>query len=318
MNSSSPVLPTLSVICSIYNEAKAIPLFYQRISRVFEQLSSRYTPQLFFVDNGSEDGSLDVIRKLISNNDNLFVFVLSRNFGYQCAIDCAVKNTPGDLFVIIDVDCEDPPEMILDFVKHHESGYDIVYGERTDRPEGFLLRSSRKIFYRIIRRVADENFVLDMAEFSLFTSEVRDAIIQETNSFPFVRSSIGRIGFRRKNIPYRRESRIAGQTHYNLAGMIFFAIAGMLSASTFPLRAAAYVFPFWIAVLTGLMIAYSANYFWCMPLALLIGFGFCGLTIASASLYIARIYKNGLDRPNAIIRTRLSVLPPNCPRIHSK
>ncbi len=120
---------------------------------------------------------------------------------------------------MIDVDCEDPPELIPRFVAEHEQGYDIVYGERVDRPEPTYLKWLRKSYYRLVRAVADDNFVLNMAEFSLITAEVRNAVIDEINSFPFIRASIGRIGFRRKNVPYTRERRSAGETHYNLIGM---------------------------------------------------------------------------------------------------
>jgi dolichol-phosphate mannosyltransferase len=211
---------------------------------------------------------------------------------------------------MIDVDCEDPPEMIHDFLEFHEQGFDIVYGERTDRVEGLLMKSLRKLFYRSVRLVADDYFVLDMAEFSLITAEVREAILADATSYPFLRASIGRIGFRRKGLPYRRHARIAGETHYNLFGMTIFAVAGMLSASTLALRVAAYAFPFWLTVMIGIAVHASLKQAaWDLPVLLTLGFAFIAFSVIATGLYVARIYKDGLQRPNAIIRPHLSILP---------
>lgn len=305
-------LPVVTVICPVFNEETTIPLFFERISRVFEKVKTEVKATLLFVDNGSRDRTPDIIRELCTLHPNVYSIVLSRNFGYQCSVECGLTHARGDFFVVIDVDCEDPPELILEFLKHQREGYDIVYGERLDRPEGLILKSMRKVFYRLTRSIADDNFILDMAEFSLITKEVRDAITRDNNSFPFIRASIGRVGFRRKNVPYKREARIAGETHYNLWRMTVFAIAGILSSSTFALRLPAYLFPFWallIVSLTGIGFAMGPHGY--LPILLLIslaGFGFCGFTLACIGIYLARVYKNGLQRPNVIIRNQLSKL----------
>jgi dolichol-phosphate mannosyltransferase len=168
----------------------------------------------------------------------------------------------------------------------------------------------RKLFYRMTRSIADDHFVLNMAEFSLLTAEVRDAMIQDSSSFPFLRASIGRVGFRRKNVPYTRHSRIAGKTHYNLLGMTTFAIAGILSSSTFALRLPAYAFPFWLLAMFAIAVsAVIAPAQWQTPALLFAGFGFIGFVVTASGLYLARVYKNGLMRPNAIVRVKLSLLP---------
>ncbi len=304
-------LPSLAVLCPVYNEQNTIPLFFNRVAAVFEQIRSECNPSLYFIDNGCQDNSYEIIRDLHRDHPNVYVIVLSRNFGYQCALDCALRTIEADLYVMIDVDCEDPPEMIVDFLSHYKQGYDIVFGERVDRPEAAPLRAARKMFYHVVRTVADDNFVLNMAEFSLITAEVRNAIIQDVNSFPFLRASIGRIGFRRKNIPYTRQHRVAGKTHYNLVGMTVFAIAGIMSASTLALRIAAYAFPFWFLLMAAVAVsAMVAPAQWQIPLLLFQGFSFVGFSSVATGLYTARMYKNGLQRPNAIIRYGHSILPP--------
>ena len=150
-------LPQLAVICSVFNEEESIPLFHARMRRVFDGLAGRVEPRLYFVDNGCEDASAALITALHKEHGDVFMYRLSRNFGYQCAVQYGLSQAPGDLFVVIDVDCEDPPEMIPTFLDHHDEGYDIVYGERLDRPEGEALKLARKLFYRITRLIADEH-----------------------------------------------------------------------------------------------------------------------------------------------------------------
>jgi dolichol-phosphate mannosyltransferase len=186
-------------------------------------------------------------------------------------------------------------------VARHRDGYDIVYGERVDRVEIASIKLMRKIFYRLLRAIADEDIVLDMAEFSLMTAEVRDAIVEDRSSFPFIRASIGRVGFRRLGIPYRRHPRIAGTTHYNFWGMTTFAVGGLLSASTLLLRVVTYALPLWIAILGGL--AWFAGHGSAAASAALhfVGFAYCGTALSFIAIYLARIYKNTLGRPNAFL-----------------
>jgi hypothetical protein len=201
--------------------------------------------------------------------------------------------------------------MILEFVEKYEQGYDIVYGERVDRTESAAMKSARKFFYRLLYTLADEEILLDMAEFSLFTSEVRTAVLDENTSFPFLRAAIARVGFRRAAIPFKRHKRIAGDTHYNLFRMSIFAIAGILSASTLFLRLPIYLLPVWLLTLLGLSVGYvSTQSVWYAVAAFLVFAGYVGATMAFTALYVARTYKNGLHRPNAFIDHGRSVLQP--------
>jgi dolichol-phosphate mannosyltransferase len=239
---------------------------------------------------------------------------MSRNVGYHASLECGLRNAAGDLFVFIDVDCEDPPEMILDFVEKYEQGFDIAYGERVDREESKAIKGARKFFYRLLHAVADDEIILDMAEFSLFTREVRDAILDENTSFPFLRASIARVGFRRAAIPFKRQKRIAGTTHYNLLKMSIFAVAGILSASTLFLRLPIYLLPVWILTLLFLCVGYVSTHSpWIAVAAFLVFAGYLGGTMAFTAMYVARTYKNGLHRPNAFIDRSRSVLQPARP-----
>ena len=308
---TSASLPVLAIVCPVYNEEAVILLFFGRILPVMQALTPRYQIRLVFLNNASVDRTRDRIEDVKALWQETYVISMSRNVGYQASLDCGLRNVDADLFVIIDVDCEDPPEMIAQFVEKHEEGFDIVYGERVDRPEPKLIKASRKFFYRLLQKIADEEIILDMAEFSLFTSDVRDAIVDDRSSFPFLRASIGRVGFQRAAIPFARQPRIAGTTHYNIIGMSIFAVAGLLSASTLLLRLPIFILPFWLLALCALGAwAIAIQSAWVGLTALIVFAGYVGSSSAFIALYVARAYKNGLQRPNAVIDRRRSELPP--------
>jgi dolichol-phosphate mannosyltransferase len=305
--SDEQVRPRLTIVCPVYNEEKVIPLFFDRALPVVEKLSAGYRVELLFLNNASTDGTYKAIEELRLRHAFVHVITLSANVGYQRSLECGLRNAQGSVITFIDVDCEDPPEMLLDFVAHHEQGYDIVYGERVDREEVRPVKMLRKLFYHIVKFLADEEIILYMAEFSLITSEVRDAIVDDQNSYPFIRASISRLGFNRIGLPYKRHRRIAGKTNYNLFQMTVFAIAGILSSTTLPLRLPFYFLPFWLLLTAALGIAQiKVGSPWLLLANSLLACTYFGSTAAFTALYVARSYKNGLGRPNYVIARRFS------------
>ena len=302
-------MQSLEVICPVRNEEAVVPLFFERITKVFEQLAGRYVCRLVFIDNASTDNTQAIVRELCAKYDWVALVVMSRNFGYQCSVECGLRTCDADMSAIIDVDCEDPPELLLEFVRHSEQGFDVVYGERADREESRLLKFLRKFYYRFTSATADEHFILDMAEFCLITRTVRDAILKDASSFPFIRASIGRVGFEVKNVPYKRHKRISGETHYNIWRMWVFAVSGILSSSTLWLRLPMYVFPFWLVSSCALMVAalVTEKYVYAM-VACAASLTFLVFISVGISVYLARVYKNSLRRPNFYINPRKSVL----------
>jgi polyisoprenyl-phosphate glycosyltransferase len=295
-------VPLVSIICPVFNEEDCIPLFFSRLQDVVRPLEDRYRFELIFTNNGSTDRSVARILEIREKHPWVQLITLSRNFGYHASLMSGLVNAMGDLLVIIDVDCEDPPELIPVFLKGWEEGNDLAYGERTNRPEAWWLKATRKLFYRLTRSIADSDFILDMAEFSLFTRRVRDVLCSNRSTFPFLRNEIAYAGFSRKAIPFTRLERVHGRTHYRLLGMARFAITGILSSSTFPLRAAAY-FGIPIGVMdlgTALSRLISA---WPEDLAplFLLNLSFVVVALGFASIYIARIYKDEVGRPRFIV-----------------
>lgn len=292
----------LSIICPVYNEEDCIPIFIDKIKTLEKTISSNYKTNIYFCNNNSSDNSLDILKKNSEIYNNLYYFTLSKNFGYQNSLKFALNNVRGDIFVIIDVDGEDPVEMIAEFLDKYENGYELVYGERVDRIENYLIKKFRKLFYRILKIFSDDEIILDMAEFSLFTNEVRLAILDENNSFPFIRSSLSRVGFNKIAVPYSRYKRISGKTNYNFLSMLKFAIAGILSSTTLPLRFPIYIFPLWTVYLFytvyNLTIRENLD---ALTFFVLISITFILIILIFSALYIARIYKNILNRPGAYI-----------------
>lgn len=287
-----------AIIVPVFNEEEVIDKFYKVLLQELVKLDKeKYLPHIFFINNGSNDKSLDKLVELYKTTENCSILSLSRNFGYQNSLYFALKKINADLYTFIDVDCEDPPHLILDFIHKSESGYDVVYGKRVDRHEIFFIKSLRNIFYRVAKYFADDEIILYMAEFSLFTREVRDAVINEINSFPFIRSNIARVGFKRFGIPYKRDKRIAGKTNYNLISMFIFAIAGILTSSTLLLRIPIYCFPI---ILLFIIMNIFTEFFLASDIFLILLL-FIFFTLSIVALYIARIYKNQFNRPSAYL-----------------
>lgn len=292
----------LTVICPVFNESETIPLFFQRFNVVAEKISKTYDVNLLFLNNNSSDKTYEVIYGLMQSYKYIYMITLSSNVGYQKSLDCGIRNAKGDLICFIDVDCEDPPEMILDFVGYYERGYDLIYGIRVDRNENYAIKKLRNFFYYSLKKVADDNIILFMAEFCLMTSEVRDAIISHNSSFPFIRSYISRVGYNKIGIEYKRDKRIAGATHYNILGMIIFAVAGILSSSTLPLRLPIYIFPLWILVSSCLGVLYiNSTNVWYLFYSISFTLIYFSFSIAFIALYVGRAYKNILNYPNYFI-----------------
>ena len=305
-----PALRKITVITPVYNEEACIDYFYNRYKKAVAPLLDRYRFELLFVNNASVDRTLEIVRKLHERDKTVKIISQSRNFGYQASVVCGLTHAVGDAVVVIDVDCEDPPEMIADFAARWEQGYEIVYGERTGRPEFFLIEWGRKAFYRLTRWIADWEIVLDMAEFSLFSERVRRELLRNRSTFPYVRGELGYVGFRRLGIPYRRQARAFGKTHYSAFRMVKFALAGIFTASTFPLRLIVYVAtPIVLIDFVALVAAFLPDHRPPMAILILLHLLFFSGSLAALAVYLARIYKDGTQRPVFIIDPDKSILP---------
>ncbi len=294
----------VSIVCPVFNEEQAVPLFYARLSKVLASLEDKVRFEVLFVNNRSTDGTEAEVLKLRERDERVQLLTLSRNYGYQASITAGMSHATGDASVNIDVDCEDPPELIPALIERWLGGADIAYGIRARREEFIGMHLARKLFYRLTAKLSEHEIVLDMAEFFLIDRRVKEHVLATRSTFPFVRGQVGYVGFRREGIPYKREKRIIGETHYNLLGAIRFGLAGILSSSTLPLRVLAYVGGTLFALDIGAAVA--ALFVRDVPMewlvrgavaALALHLGWFALAAGVVGIYLARVYRDTISLP---------------------
>jgi len=299
----------ISIVCPVYNEQVNINMFHDRTQAVISPLVNRYDFEYIFTNNRSTDKTLDILSDLREQDKRIQIITFSRNFGYQASVLAGLSYASGDASIVIDVDCEDPPEMISDFIKKWEEGFDIVYGIRKKRLENILIQQARNLFYWLLNKMGDHEIILNMAEFALITRAVRQEIVNNKSTFPFLRTEISYAGFNRIGIDYVRQARKFGKTHYNFWGMAQFAIGGILSSSTFLLRLSAMI-GLLLLPLNALFIYFVMNRTvgYAFEIIAVIDFMYMIFFIAILSIYTARIYKNGVQRPVFILDQKRTYL----------
>jgi len=304
---------TLTIIAPCYNEALILREFWSLLSPVLASLRLRTDLKVLFVNNGSTDNTIEVLDDLRCTSQELEYLTLSRNFGYQGALDAGIRHCQSDLYCFIDADGEDPPELLMTFLSLVEDGAQIAYGIRTERKESSTRSNLRKFFYRGVFLISDDPFRVDTGEFSMFTDDVKRAALDENNSFPFLRASLARVGFSSVGVPHERNQRLGGKSRLNALAMLNFAVGGALSSSTYPLRLALYLLP--LKLLVMLSFALAAVLLESMALieiGIFLALVLIMVDLAFISVYLARTYKNGLMRPSAIGNySRSSISRPN-------
>ena len=231
----------ISVVVPVFNESAVIDAFYRRASPALAALPG-CDYELLFVDDGSRDDSYQQLAALAARDARVRVIKFSRNFGHQIAITAGLDHARGDAVVVIDADLQDPPEAIALMVDKWREGFDVVYGVRADREgEGALKLLTASVFYRLLRRVARIEIPVDVGDFRLLSRRAADQLRQMREKDRFVRGLVSWIGFRQTGVSYRREKRFAGVTKYPYSKMIKFALDGITSFSTVPLRVATWM-----------------------------------------------------------------------------
>lgn len=291
---------SLAVIVPAYNDVESIGPFYERVRDALNTFHDvRW--QLIFVNDRSDDGTLERLRELRAADDRLKIISLSRTFGYQAVLLAGLTLVSADLYAMIDMDCEDPPELLRDFKGALDDGADIAYGIRSDRMEARLVTFCRRLFYYVNRSIADSEIVVWMSEFAMITRAVRDAIIVPHTTYVFLRAELSYVGFVRVGFRYLRTTRLHGRSHYNLLGMARFALAGFLASSTFPLRFILYLALAIGAVFPLILLMVRPGLEVTAALASVVTLYFALISLATIALYLARTYKNGVARPVFIV-----------------
>lgn len=299
----------VSIICPVYNEQVNIQMFYDRLETALSNLRDLYKFEYIFTNNRSTDNTVEIISSLRELDKRVQLITFSRNFGYQASVLAGLHYAKGDASIVIDVDCEDPPEMIPSFIEKWQEGYDIVYGIRKKRQENIIVQEARNLFYWLLNKVGDHEIIMNMAEFGLVTKEVRQEILNNKSTFPFLRTEISYAGFNQIGINYIRQARQYGKTHYNFWGMAQFAVGGILSSSTFLLRLSAFIGAVFV-LLNALALFFEITNLISKAFEVIVILDLMYLVffMATISIYIARIYKNGVQRPIFIVDKRYTFI----------
>ena len=229
----------LSVVAPVFNEAELLPAFCDEMKRVLEEIGEPW--ELILVDDGSRDGSLEIMRAQHARDLRVKVISFSKNFGGQLAITAGLDYAGGDAVVIIDADLQDPPEVVKQLYARWREGYEVVYAQRAGRAgETWFKKLTAAVYYRVMRGIANVDIPLDTGEFRLLDRKAADALRSVREQHRYLRGLAAWIGFKTIAVPYQRAARTAGETKYTLAKMIRLAIDGITNFSYLPLQLATY------------------------------------------------------------------------------
>ena len=226
----------LSIVIPLFNEESNIDILYNAICKLKELLSCNV--EIICIDDGSSDSTLDKLES-ISNRDTLLKVVsFSRNFGHQLAVSAGLEFSKGDAVVVMDGDLQDNPKYIVQFVDLYEQGYEVVYAMRTNRKEGFILRLSYWLFYRVAKIFVNIDLPLDSGDFGLMSSRVVSIIRSIPERHRFIRGLRSWAGFSQIGVLVERAERSSGRSKYSISKLIQLALDGIFSFSVLPLRLA--------------------------------------------------------------------------------
>lgn len=308
----------ISVITPCFNEEDSIIECIKQIKKIFDQDLLNYELEHIFCDNGSSDNTVKILKQIAAKDRRIKIIVNSRNFGILKNTYNGVLNATGDAAILfMPVDLQDPPELIREFVKYWEKGYQIVYGMRTKRQEGFFYRNVRKVYYRLLSSCTYVEYPPDAGDYQLVDRVVLNAMKQIDDAQPFMRLMTFDCGFRSFGIPYTWQARKKGVSHNTLINMISQGLNGFVSFSSLPLRIALFfgsilsclsiTYAFFVGVMAALGKTSAVGRG--VPTVIVALFFFSGIQLLFAGIlgeYILAIYNQVRRRPLVIEKERIN------------
>ena len=307
----------VSVVIPMYYEEEVAKECYNRTKNVLNSLEN-YEHEIIFVNDGSKDRTLPILKEIASKDENVKVVSFSRNFGHQAAVTAGLKFVTGDCILIIDSDMQDPPELLVDMLKLWEDGNEVIYAKRkTRKGESKFKLMTAKMFYKVLNGLSDVDIPKDTGDFRLVDRKVVDVINSMPEHNKFLRGLFSWVGFKQAPIEYERQERFAGKTKYPLKKMLKLASDGIISFSTKPLKIIggigiiSILISFILLIYAILSYAFKWNNLapgW-TSLMVAITF-FAGVQLVSIwmiSEYIARIYDDTKKRPEYIIDEKINI-----------
>jgi len=301
--------PIISIVCPCYNEVKVIDIFLREINIVLEEISKSF--EIIFINDGSTDNTLAELKHFKKLYKNVRIINLSRNFGKEAALTAGLDAAKGEVIIPIDVDLQDPPILIKNFIEHWENGSDVVLAKRIDRSnDSWFKRISAKLFYKLNHKISKVEIPENVGDYRLITKKVLEALKQLPESERFMKGLFSWVGFKTTTIEYKREKRAAGETSFSGWKLWNLALDGITSFSTFPLKVWLYIGSIvsFISFIYGLIIIFKTiilgielpGYASVMTVILFLG-GIQLIGIGILGEYIGRIYMESKRRPTYII-----------------
>jgi dolichol-phosphate mannosyltransferase len=303
----------ITAILPVYNERENLDLLLDRLIVVLEKATGG-SFEILFVDDGSRDGSDEVLDSFHARDRRVKVIHFSRNFGHQAALQAGLDEASGDAVILMDADLQDPPEVLDQFIARWRQGYQVVYAVRKKRKEGLLKRAAYNVFYRSMKLIAEIDVPLDAGDFCLLDRGVVDTLVSLPERNRFLRGLRSWVGFRQIGVEYERDARNAGTTKYTLRKLIHLALSGYLGFSAMPLRLSAWLgflaagvgfgVVVW-ALITKLMNVPSPRG-WASTIAVMLFIG--GIQLLMLGIigeYLSRVYDEVRQRPLYIVRSRV-------------
>lgn len=296
----------ISVLIPAYNEEEVLEPLYIRLGKLAND-NKKYDFEFLFINDGSRDKTLEIIKDYANSDNRVSYINLSRNFGKEIAMIAGLDHVTGDATVIIDADLQDPPELIPEMIKYWEKGYDDIYAKRNSRNgETWFKKTSSKWFYQILQKTTSIPIQIDTGDFRLLDRRCVEALKQIRESQRYTKGMFSWIGYKKKEIIYDRDPRAAGGTKWNYFKLFNFAIDGITSFTTAPLRISSFLgfiisliaFVFIIIIVTKTLLFGDpvTGYPSLMAVVLFLG-GIQLISLGIIGEYIGRIFNEVKQRP---------------------
>ena len=231
----------ISVVIPAYNEEESLPMLYDRMKKLMENMEN-YEFEILFVNDGSKDKTINIIKQLRAEDKRICYVDFSRNFGKEIAMIAGLDYATGDCVIFMDADLQDPPELIPELVKYWEEGYDDVYAKRKSRKgETWLKKFTSKMYYKVLQHLTRVEIQKDTGDFRLLDRRCVNALRKLRESQRNTKSMFSWIGYKKKEVLYDRDPRIAGKTKWNYIKLVDLAIDGITSFTTSPLRLSTFI-----------------------------------------------------------------------------
>ena len=300
----------ISIIIPAYNEEESLPMLYERLKKLMNEVTN-YEFEVLFVNDGSKDKTIQIIKELRKKDERICYVDFSRNFGKEIAMIAGLDYAKGDCVIFMDADLQDPPELIPELIKYWEEGYDDVYARRSSRKgETWLKKFTSKMYYKVLQKMTNVEIQKDTGNYRLIDRRCINALKEMTESERCLKSMFSWIGYNKKEVLFDRPPRVAGKTKWNYIKLVDLAINGITSFTTSPLILATY-FAIPTFVVLGIYVIYViakcfvthtvVQAFQAIILLILFFSGIQILLFGIVGEYLGRIFNETKNRPQYFV-----------------